>query len=432
MTTRRQEGSLPESSSKTRADTSGSPGNGGPQAILGEAAGDAPRGASGQPPAAANAHSIRGAWLYLIPGLLLSWSLSSWYAERSARLDAEAAYRSSRQEASSETGRDSALASDEATELLAKSRKLEEEKDQLLTRVQNLEQQLFSLREQQLRSAAFLDSLEKLRQEKSKKPARENLAKIQERSTTLRKLNRLFRNAGLSAYRFLDLDLDDEGKLIDCDLLVLSPEGVVDGDYHASGLRMTLLRHRSVLKLDFEKGWLVQDGKRSDFARGFFLELDASRPRELDGAGLAFLTAVGAWPEPKKEAQPDRSLEVILAWRDRLDAFLGAAGTPLRYEVHELRGVGAKEFRGVTLLGRSPKGRLERRIQADRMRICVDRAAGRVELRLSGGFVEGAEGRVRIQDAAYRLPLPRVTPAQAERKLTGFVQSFDSLPKKRR
>ncbi|PIE23726.1 MAG: hypothetical protein CSA62_06360 [Planctomycetota bacterium] len=307
--------------------------------------------------------------------------------------------------------------------LAAAESMLQDERELSAARITQLEQQLFRQREKarQLQAA-----LARLAQEMTK-PAAEaepgfDPAEQSRQVEQLRELNTGLRAEGLGTLRFLDFARFADGSFHGVDLLRSDLEGIVRGNYHADELRLELDRASGILTLRMKGAIEIWRGKKRKLKDGHSLEFVVQEPKRLARSLESFLHLTKSWPKPEDSGA--EQLAQREAWKERLDRLLQGARKEGRYEIYELGSVSGYEFRVVTLLGYSAKGVLERRLRAKKLRVHVDDASGRVELRFSEGFVEGREGRFEFGQEWYRLPLPGRKPSEARSLMTGAVYGF--------
>jgi hypothetical protein len=239
-------------------------------------------------------------------------------------------------------------------------------------------------------------------------------------SERLRLLNQAMRATQLGTYRFADFAPGDGKLLRELELIETDVDGIVRGTYLADEAELVLDRAQGVLHLRMKGAVQIWRGKRNELGESHDLELLPSDPRLLERMLPRLLAVENEWPAAAVETAT-RDLETRLAWKGRLDGLLKGARGAGRFELYELGAVDGFEFQDVTLLGYTDKGVLERRIRAKRMRVYVDAANDRVELRFRAGFVEGREGRFEFPEQWYQLTLPKLNVEQARKQMTGAV-----------
>jgi hypothetical protein len=247
------------------------------------------------------------------------------------------------------------------------------------------------------------------------------------------RINQTKRRTGADWLRFLEIGDFVQRELVDVRLLTTSEAGVVDGAFAAGRCRVELDRATSRARIALFDVVRIEGKSRSPRESEHLVEFEPIDPRAFEIEMQPSLFVTGDWPAPPQRAPVTAGeLETLTLMRERLGSLMARSAGSERMEVFALGRVADHAFHDVEILGYTAKGRLERRLRAARLEVWVDADTAAVELRLYDGFLEDATAKIGFPaERPYRLALAGITAHDAERALTGYVQTYRSLPGQR-
>jgi hypothetical protein len=189
---------------------------------------------------------------------------------------------------------------------------------------------------------------------------------------------------------------------------MLDGQGRLAGSLYANHLRMEASRMAHTLTLVLEDGYETRAGAKLPF------EVDTARTPATSTRRIV-LEAVDptSWANEFHELFGERGLDLsgddglwdLAVLRQRLNDLLKSQSAGGTYRLRALGGVQDACLLEVHLERLDPKGAVERRLFADRMRIA--RAQGGVEITLEDGVqIRGEDERAPFLDGRYRILLP--------------------------
>ncbi len=230
---------------------------------------------------------------------------------------------------------------------------------------------------------------------------------------------------GYDGLRFVHAAGCEERDLFEVELLEREPETWSTTFHRAGRMQLELQREAGSLALVLFDGAALRAGTSSKYPEeGHRIVLTEVDGPAWEGRLGFLLTATGEYPDPEAVARrraPAVDRVTHAAWVERIDSLLLDSSTEIRWRLERFRNLGDARFGESLLLGFDAGGVLLRSAEADRLAIEVDREAGVVNLLLEGGILHQQAGDTRLPESGYRILLPGVTPAQANRTMLGLV-----------
>jgi hypothetical protein len=355
----------------------------------------------------------------MLPGFVAAWAVLGWRAEvdRSERLAAEQGEVLRRLAAAEDRGEDGERTRRDLEKKLLASELAREQGKKALVELGG-----------RVGSPPALPPVAK------EEAAREReLSDLRARQDRLLRINQAMRRTGADWLRFLEIGDVVQRELHDVRLLTTNDAGIVDGAFAAGRCRIELDRAASRVRITLFDVVRIEGKNRSPRQTDHLVEFEPIDPRAFEVEMQPSLIVTGDWPAPPPRPPVTvGELETLTLMRERLGTLLARSAGSERMEVFALGRVAERAFHDVEILGYTAKGRLERRLRAARLEVWVDGDTAAVELRLYDGFLEDATSKIGFPtDRPYRLALAGITAPDAERALTGYVQTYRSLPGQR-
>ncbi len=288
--------------------------------------------------------------------------------------------------------------------------------------VDGLWEQLDEAREWKNGRDRLLEEVEKKLALRSKRPPqpdwKKRLARARAMLPLTEALNRCLRLSGYSRLRFFSIQGREGKTLLGVDLHHLDASGLVDHVVKAEKLYLTLDPGARTLRLTSPRGKELDGGKWVSFGReGWELVLPGIDPKPWKGLGFPVVEILPEPPRKRPEAPPF-PYEERRSWLDRFQALLlGEPSLQGRiFRLVSLGGLTPRGFKGVELLGYTPKGLLVERFRAKELR--VERASGQgIRFVLLQGSHESSLGKQPLPPGGFLLYFPGAKASEWARSL---------------
>ena len=242
----------------------------------------------------------------------------------------------------------------------------------------------------------------------------------------LRALHECMHAEGYGAVRFLRArELDGDG-LHDVEVVHTHADGLGADLIVAGTMTAALDLGAQRLVFTFFEGTRTELGERVPLPdNGYELVFEPVDGRLLGERVPQLVQVSGVHPSAlaaDRTRQPG-ALDVAtrLAWLERFDRLLEAAGTADRVRLQELRGVKDGEFLDGYLLATDDKGHVQYGATCARLAVEVDRHANVVSLVLRDGILHRGLAESTITADGYRILLPKLRPERAAELMLGMV-----------
>lgn len=231
---------------------------------------------------------------------------------------------------------------------------------------------------------------------------------------------------GYGGVRFLRARSLDEDGLHDVEVIQTHADGL--GADLVVAATMTALLDRSAQRLvfTFVDGSRTSAGQRFELPEeGWTIVFDPVDGRLIEQRLPQLVKAEGVYPRDREAPRQTRPTDVDpatrVAWLERFDLLLDAAGTADRVRVQHFRGLEDGTFLEARLLATDARGHVAFGASCDRLAVEIDREAGVVSLVMRDGLLRRGQAESTITAEGYRMLLPAVKPDRAIELMLGLV-----------